>query len=54
VAFLYFIRPIAKFEQVRASFFFPQVFLWEPESEENFAPKRKAGDESLQWLIFIF
>ena len=44
----------AKFEQVRVSFFFPQVFLCEPEPEENFAPKKKAEEHQLQANIRIF
>jgi hypothetical protein len=36
-----------KIEQVRVSFFFPQVFLWEPEPAQIFTSKKKAGTKSI-------
>jgi hypothetical protein len=39
---------------VRASFFFPQVFLCEPEPEENFSSKKKAELEHPSGAFSLF
>jgi hypothetical protein len=46
---------LTKIEQVRANFFFPQVFLCEPEPAEIFGTKKKAGSRisSSAYLFFI-